>query len=135
MAVRPLYPVTMLAANTQGSMPTMSVVSTPRRSVEVDEVQDEGHRPCNVRPSNVSCIIESSDGSDDFPVRNAARAVSVINVNDESSDETDEAERGTILYNESIRNVLILIFMQIALQRIGTHQSTHSSIPSHLLIM
>ena len=110
---RPLYAVTTLA-NTQASMATTSVASTPvmRQSVEIEEVDDDGHH------LNTSQILGSSDGSGNdrgaIAGRNTARAaLSVIDVNDESNDETDEAQRGTIPHHESIGNALMTLNVNV----------------------
>ncbi len=83
----------------------LSVSSSLRRSVEMEEVEDEdGHTP-NIRPSNTSQIIESSDGisdnDDEFVGGKRARALFVIDINDSSEgvpavEETNEAECGRI---------------------------------------
>jgi hypothetical protein len=136
--MRPSYLVTTLAANTQASMAATSAPSTPRRSVEIEEVEEEGRHSGNVSPSNASRTVESTDRSDDEEGRKAARAIDIDN---DSSDEepvakeTDEAERGMILSRESIRLGNMLILIQTALQKNGTHQSMHSSTLSHLLTM
>jgi len=113
----PSYLVTTLAADTQGSMAATSAASTQRSSVEVENVDDEGHHPRNVSPVNASRILESSDGSDDEGPegnRKAAKALSIININDNSSDEepvpkeSDKAERGMIQSHQSIGNMLML---------------------------
>jgi len=68
-------------------------------------VDDESRYPRSVAPSNTSRSVESLDGNgneEGDTARKAARARSVIDVNDESSDEgqvaeeTDEAERSMI---------------------------------------
>jgi hypothetical protein len=104
----------------------------PRRSVEMEDIEVEDHHSRGIRPVN-----ESSDRSDDEGGRNADRAASVIDVNDNSdeepvSEETDEAERGTIpiQFTNIWRYVNV---MQIASQNYGTHRFMPSSTPSHLL--
>ena len=72
----------------------------------MEEVEDEDHHSCNVSPSNASQLIESADGSEDDDIGivsgTRARALSVININNDSSEEvseveeTDKAERGMI---------------------------------------
>ena len=81
-----------------------SAASSQRRSVEIEEVEDEDYRSRNVSPLNASRVIESSDGSDggEVGVGKRARASSVIDIDNNSSEEvpvaeeTDEAERGKI---------------------------------------
>jgi hypothetical protein len=78
-----------------------SSASTPRHSVEIEEVEDEDRHAGTSNASRV--VAESSDSSDEggeAAGRGATRARSVININGDSSDEeqvatkTDEAERG-----------------------------------------
>jgi hypothetical protein len=121
-------------------MTATSAASTLRRSVGIEEEEDADAHSRNVSPVNASRIVESSDGNDNNEGgRRAARALSVINVNDDSSDEelvakeTDEAERGRIPSYESIGKYVNAT--QIALQKNGTHPFTHSSTLSHQLTM
>lgn len=84
-----------------------SVSGSLRRSVEMEEVEDEDNHSTNIPPSNVSRFIESSDESnndeDGFVGGKRVRASSPINIDDDSSEgvsaveETDEAERGKII--------------------------------------
>jgi hypothetical protein len=124
-------------------MTTTSNASTPRRSIEIEEVEDENHRSNNLNagPSNASRVVESSDDDPDeegeAAGRGVARAQSVINIRDNSSDEeqavtkADEAERGMI--KSVIYWNMLLMPKQIALQKNGTHRSMHSSTLSRLL--
>jgi hypothetical protein len=90
------------------------MASSPRHSSEVRDV--DAPSP-DVPHSNASRTAPSSDGSDDEAGRKTlASAASVINVNDDSSDEepvaeekeTDKAERGTISSRKSIGKMYIL---------------------------
>jgi hypothetical protein len=114
----PVVLVTSGLANALGSASVATVSRSSasgslRCSVEIEDVEDEDddededYHSCNIsRPSNASQLIESGDGSNDDEagvVGQRARASSVINVNDDSSEtegvpatETAEAERGMI---------------------------------------
>ena len=101
-------------------MAATSIASTPvtQRSVEIDEIDGDDHHSRSVGPLNASQILGSSDESDNdggaVAGRNVARAaLSVIDVNDESDDETDEAQRGTIPHHKSIGNTLMTLDVNI----------------------
>jgi hypothetical protein len=87
--------VTTLAANTQASAFATTPASTPRCSVEIEDVDDEDEDSQGIRPVN-----DESDQSDDEGGKNAERAVSVIRVNDSDEEqvgeETDKAKCGMI---------------------------------------
>lgn len=116
-----------------------SVSGSLRRSVEMEEVEDEDSHSSNIPPSNASRFIESSDendnNEDEFVGGKRARASSVINIDDGSSEgapaveETDEAERGRIMNLLVIDRMLTSI--QIASRKTGTHQSMRSSTLFH----
>ena len=105
-------------------------------------VEDEHGHSRNISPSDTSQVIESSDGSNDDQVetvgRKRPRVSSVIDVDDDSSEEvpvaeeTDDAERG--MTHESIDNHMLTL-TQIASRKIGMHQSMHSSTLFHPLTM
>ena len=81
-----------------------SAASLSRRSVEIDQVEDESHHTRDISPSNASLLFQSLDGSDDNRVEavggTRSRSSSIININDDSSEdmpvETDDAECGMI---------------------------------------
>ena len=92
-----------------------SAASLSRRSVEIDQVEDESHHTRDISPSNASLLFQSLDGSDDNRVEavggTRSRSSSIININDDSSEdmpvETDDAECGMI--HKSIGNHILTV--------------------------
>lgn len=107
------------------------------------EIEYKNPRSSNVPHLNRSEVVESGDEGDVVAGgKGQAKASSVINVNDNSSDEkpavkeSEDAEHGTILSHKSITNIAnINSLTKIALQRTGVHQFTHSSTESQQLTM